>query len=305
MGAGADGRPTAAARGEAVTCCGLLKVRHVSCRVSRPAESICRVQPEQSLKAAESADVHTRLTALLNAVGEEWGGAVPLVQARQASGIVCSLSIFAHVALLQVWLPKQRPVEDARGCRWLQAAEAPFLMCDPALLPLRKRSCELSFLKGQGLPGRVWATGASEVIQDSTFVSQNHYSHRSLCISEGLLETIGLPIYMRDKPGAEPIGVLEAVLASGQHASNGSSKAIEGRVRLALGGSASVLSSLCRALDDAGLSCSSDVAHHGFSTPTPKSEPQDTSMDEGSFHCGKARRSVSICRTSSRRVLAP
>ncbi len=206
-------------------------------------------------------------------------------------------------------------------------------MSDSALQPLRNRSTELCFCRGQGLPGRVWATGASEVIQDHNFVSQQHYSHRSLCLSEGLLETIGMPVYVRAQPGsaakpsAEPIGVLEIVLASSQQAVNGSALAIEGRMRLSMGGTAAVMSSVCRALDNAGLSCSSDVSHHGYSTQppaqvAPPASPKcegtgaswrttggtvQDSADEGSHRSsctgGTPRHSVSLSRISSCRSL--
>ena len=140
-----------------------------------------------------------------------------------------------------------------------------------------RRSGELCFCRGQGLPGRVWATGSCEVIQDFQFVSVQQYSRRTLACTEGLQETLCVPIYLRTTPGAPapsgddagPIGVLEAVLASSQHAQNGSMLAIEGRVRLSAGGTAAVITSIGTALDAAGLSACSDAKHHGYSNKAP------------------------------------
>ena len=130
----------------------------------------------------------------------------------------------------------------------------------------------------------MWATGSCEVIQDFQFVSVQQYSRRTLACTEGLQETLCVPIYLRTTPGAPapsgedagPIGVLEAVLASSQHALNGSMLAIEGRVRLSAGGTAAVITSIGTALDAAGLSACSDSKHHGYSVnkaPSQQSPP--------------------------------
>jgi hypothetical protein len=145
---------------------------------------------------------------------------------------------------------------------------------------LALRSGELCFCRGQGLPGRVWATGACEVIQDCQFVSVQQYSRRTLACTEGLQEIICVPIYLRTAPDAPapvddgPIGVMEVVLASSQHAANGSMLAIEGRVRLSAGGTAAVISSIGIALDASGLSCCADTKHHGYSARLDTAPPQ-------------------------------
>ncbi len=150
----------------------------------------------------------------------------------------------------------------------------------------------------------MWATGASEVIQDSNFVSVQHYSRRTLCVSEGLTETLCVPIFLRTRAGSEglaaagdapgPVGVLEVVLASSQHAAQGSALAQAGRVRLSAGGTAAVISSVSSALDAAGLSCCADAAHHGYATPpeqhAPPASPR-TSVDAPRTASGAPARS--------------
>jgi hypothetical protein len=132
----------------------------------------------------------------------------------------------------------------------------------------------------------VWATGACEVIQDSNFVSVQQYSRRTLCVSEGLQETICVPIFLRTRAGSEgraaageaagPVAVLEVVLASSLHASNGSQLAIQGRVRLSAGGTAAVITSISSALDAAGLSCCADAEHHGYATAPAQQAPPES-----------------------------
>jgi len=187
----------------------------------------------------------------------------------------------------QVWLPRPR---GPRGSLWLSVEGAPFRLTDAALLAFRERSSQLSFAKGQGLPGRVWASGACELIQDVEFCTtvrtlaerldsrvsltvlwQAHYSLRELGLSEGLQETVCMPIFAPNEPEGPilrtPVGVLEVLLASSAHAANGSKLAVLGRARLSFGGSAGVISSLASALDAAGLS--------GSSCDTPLPSPSD------------------------------
>ena len=149
------------------------------------------------------------------------------------------------------------------------------------------RSGELCFCRGQGLPGRVWATGACEVIQDCQFVSVQQYSRRTLACTEGLQETICVPIFLRTPPA----GVLEAVLASSQHAQNGSMLAIEGRVRLSAGGTAAVITSIGTALDAAGLSACSDSKHHGYSNKAPSQQSPPCSAGAPNAEVGHSVRS--------------
>jgi hypothetical protein len=132
----------------------------------------------------------------------------------------------------------------------------------------------------------VWATGACEVIQDSNFVSVQQYSRRTLCVSEGIQETICVPIFLRTRAGSEglaaageapgPVGVLEVVLASSLHAANGSQLAIQGRVRLSAGGTAAVITSIGSALDAAGLSCCADEEHHGYAVAPAQQAPPES-----------------------------
>ena len=232
--------------------------------------------------------------------------------------------------LPQVWLPKSR---GQRGGSWLSVDGAPFRMTDTALMPFRerrhgrcaraqglccvlgaradappRRSGELCFCRGQGLPGRVWATGSCEVIQDFQFVSVQQYSRRTLACTEGLQETLCVPIYLRTTPGAPapsgddagPIGVLEAVLASSQHAQNGSMLAIEGRVRLSAGGTAAVITSIGTALDAAGLSACSDSKHHGYSmSQAPSQQTPPCSIGAPYTEGGPVRSSFDAARVAA------
>jgi len=137
---------------------------------------------------------------------------------------------------------------------------------DPSAAPLRRKSMESTFSKGHGLPGRVFATGAAEVIQDSSFVSAQHYSLRPAAHSGGMLtESLAVPIFVTAPElsptlGKEndPIGVLEVIMASNQLvvAQELAGTSQEGRLRLVQGGAAAVIASICAALDSAGLSCS-------------------------------------------------
>jgi hypothetical protein len=197
-------------------------------------------------------------------------------------------------------------------------------MADAALLPFRERrrvlhalpkgsaplsdalpllSGELCFCRGQGLPGRVWATGACEVIQDCQFVSVQQYSRRTLACTEGLQETICVPVYLRTAPDAPapasddgPVGVIEVVLASSQHAANGSMLAIEGRVRLSAGGTAAVITSIGTALDAAGLSVCADKKHHGYSGRQDTAPLQQAPPEAGA---GTARSSFDAARIAA------
>ena len=333
-----------------------------------------RVSPAQPDEAAGGAPdggaLPSQLNTALDALSEEWGSALPLIQARwpkyllqrnscpsdavpprtqaparprarrrghvdvsrrlsSRCGARCTrLASCVRVAerrprppLLQVWLPKAR---GQRGGSWLSVDGAPFRMSDAALLPFRERrrvlrrltqglsahlsdaflrSGELCFCRGQGLPGRVWATGACEVIQDCQFVSVQQYSRRTLACTEGLQETICVPVYLRTAPNAPapasddgPVGVIEVVLASSQHAANGSMLAIEGRVRLSAGGTAAVITSIGTALDAAGLSVCADKQHHGYSgrldtAPSQQAPPEATA--------GTARSSFDAARIAA------
>jgi len=155
----------------------------------------------------------------------------------------------------------------------------------------------------------VWATGACEVIQDFQFVSAAQYSRRQLACTEGLQETICVPVYKRVLAGqppltgddAGPVGVLEVVLASSQHAANGSMLAIEGRVRLSAGGTAAVITSIGTALDAAGLSCCADAAHHGYATAAPqqKAPCSATTAAPAEGHGANARSSFDAARVAA------
>jgi hypothetical protein len=187
---------------------------------------------------------------------------------------------------------------------------APFVLNDPLAAPLRRKSTELTFGRGHGLPGRVWATGSSEVIQDSTFVSAQHYSLRPSALSGGqLTESIGVPIYTLSS--IDPIGVLEVVVAS-----NGASTAcLEGRLRLVQGGAAAVIASICAALDSVGLSCSppsGEEAPSATAVPAaaedalpPASEGTGDATARSSADGGRRtpRHSASLSRISSCRTL--
>ena len=198
---------------------------------------------------------HSRLQKLVQALSADFGAALPLVQVRRGLPIYLpSAQCLPHSSSTrpQVWLPKlRRDASSPRSSAFLSVESAPFVLNDPLAAPLRRKSTELTFGRGHGLPGRVWATGASEVIQDSTFVSAQHYSLRPSALSGGALtESIGVPIYTLSS--VDPIGVLEVVVAS-----NGASSALmEGRLRLVQGGAAAVIASICAALDSVGLSCS-------------------------------------------------
>lgn len=207
------------------------------------------------------------------APGVSGDGAVVRVGRRAAVGAGASgcSALAAHqqhlTCRLQVWLPKLPREASPRftAGTTLSVDSAPFVMNDPSAAPLRRKSMESSFGRGHGLPGRVWATGSAEVIQDSTFVSAQHYSLRPSALSGGVLtESLAVPIFVgapvpelrgKDK---DPIGVLEVVMASSQHAvtQDAVGTSLEGRLRLVQGGAAAVIASICAALDSAGLSCS-------------------------------------------------
>lgn len=236
---------------------------------------------------AGSAELPARLNALLDALVAEWGSALPL---------------------LQVWMPKAR---GQRGGTWLSVDGAPFRMCDAALLSFRERSGELCFCRGQGLPGRVWATGAAEVIQDFNYVSVAQYSRRTLCVTEGLQEAIAVPIFARTRAGAaglgaaaaapEPLCVLEVVLASSQQAQNGSALAIQGRVRLSVGGTAAVLSAIGAAMERAGLSCCAEAeaaVHASYATTPPQQIPAAPPVSKGAEAAAAERDSARCARSS-------
>ena len=219
---------------------------------------------------------HSRLQKLVQALSADFGAALPLVQVRRGSRPGSpdppATQRPPHTASTrpQVWLPKpRRDASSPRSSAFLSVESAPFVLNDPLAAPLRRKSTELTFGRGHGLPGRVWATGASEVIQDSTFVSAQHYSLRPSALSGGALtESIGVPIYTLSS--IDPIGVLEVVVAS-----NGASAAcLEGRLRLVQGGAAAVIASICAALDSVGLSCSPPSGEEAppAATASPASE---------------------------------
>jgi hypothetical protein len=194
---------------------------------------------------------------------------------------------------------------------------------------------ESTFSKGHGLPGRVFATGAAEVIQDSSFVSAQHYSLRPAAHSGGMLtESLAVPIFvtapeLSPKRGTEndPIGVLEVIMASNQLvvAQELAGTSQEGCLRLVQGGAAAVIASICAALDSAGLSCSPPPSADEECVPVKVSECTDASwggkeaaaaetgatgagqVDESRVSVDGGRRtprhSASLSRISSRNVL--
>ena len=207
-------------------------------------------------------------------------------------------------------MPKAR---GQRGGTWLSVDGAPFRLNDAALLSFRERSGELCFCRGQGLPGRVWATGAAEVIQDFNFVSVQQYSRRTLCVSEGLQEAIAVPVFTRPRPAGaglgasatppDPVCVLEVVLASSQHAANGSALAIQGRVRLSVGGTAAVITAISAAMERAGLSCCAEVEatsppHSSYATAPPQEIPPGKPASKGAEAAAAERESARCARSS-------
>ena len=261
-----------------------------------------------------------RLQKLVQCLSQDFGAALPLVQVRpgpkRQAALSSSVSSHRPPFLLpphQVWLPKpRRDASSPRSAAFLSVESAPFVLNDPMAAPLRRKSTELTFGRGHGLPGRVWATGASEVIQDSTFVSAQHYSLRPSALSGGALtESIGVPIYIPSS--ADPIGVLEVVVAS-----NGATTAcVEGRLRLVQGGAAAVIASICAALDSVGLSCTPPTGEEATPVHSAAAAPADdvvgTPGDQGpggatgrsSVDGGRRtpRHSASLSRISSCRVL--
>ena len=165
------------------------------------------------------------------------------------------------------------------------------MLNDPSAAPLRRKSMESTFSKGHGLPGRVFATGAAEVIQDSSFVSAQHYSLRPAAHSGGMLtESLAVPIFVTAPElsptlGKEndPIGVLEVIMASNQLvvAQELAGTSQEGRLRLVQGGAAAVIASICAALDSAGLSCSPPPSADEECVPVKDAECIGTSWGGG------------------------
>ena len=109
-----------------------------------------------------------------------------------------------HRPLRQVWLPKNTV---AGKPFWLSAEAAPFIMSDTALngfrekrraplregsrganlvgmpgltLPAPVPSCEVVYCKGQGLPGRVWSSGACEVVRPRGWLPPGLQQHSTL-----------------------------------------------------------------------------------------------------------------------------
>lgn len=216
--------------------------------------------------------LEARLTELLHRLDKEWAGALPLAQ---------------------VWLPKNTV---AGKPFWLSAEAAPFIMSDTALNEFREKSCEVVYCKGQGLPGRVWSSGACEVVQDHTYANPAHYSQRGFFLSEGIQETIGVPVFVPEEEvakraqqetrvrgrcvtGIAPAAVIEVLLANSKATAG---LTAEGRYLLSAGGTAAVISSISRHLEACGLSLSPH--HHpqqGAPPPeTPPATAQPTARDD-------------------------
>ncbi|MGE5655602.1 MAG: PAS domain S-box protein [Actinomycetota bacterium] len=84
---------------------------------------------------------------------------------------------------------------------WIPATSSLVLECsggwyasDPALEPFRHQSQQLTFAKGEGLPGRIWATGQPEWIEDLTTVPSVTFLRSPLARANGFKAGFGLPI---------------------------------------------------------------------------------------------------------------
>lgn len=142
---------------------------------------------------ADRADAQARL-AVQYAVGRVLAGesgveeALPSILRAIGTGFGWNMGVFWTVD------PRQGVLVPAATWR-APGVEAPILV---------RQTPQLRFRRGEGMPGRVWETGASELVPD---IAQEAASvpRRAAAASDGFRAAIGVPV----KAGLETIGVVE------------------------------------------------------------------------------------------------
>lgn len=123
----------------------------------------------------------------------------------------------ASVCILQAWLPaKGTSAEDFT----LHSEPRVAVVTDPRFAAFRLRSCHNPVQFRNSMTGRVWRTGATQVVQNLRLVPPT--MHPRLYLSDADLDCLGealyIPVYDSYRVGAGPITVLEALLpAHSQH----------------------------------------------------------------------------------------
>ncbi len=110
-----------------------------------------------------------------------------------------------HWVFGEVWLPSSdQQYLHSCGVWWSG---------DNRLDTFAKASQQMTFLPGQGLPGRVWLTGQTEWIPDVATVSKSAFSRCGLALESGLGAGMGVPI----KLDQEIVAVLMFFMAETYH----------------------------------------------------------------------------------------
>lgn len=121
-------------------------------------------------------------------------------------------SLAATVApLAQVWVPSMVPwLPD--GCDPQLSTEGCPFWCSPELKEFRETSSSFTFPRGRGLPGRVWATGSVEIIQDLCEMPEQNCPRKhmvELLEKSGVTGAVCFPVYAG---GWAPVAFVEVFM---------------------------------------------------------------------------------------------
>mmetsp|Transcript_13580 Transcript_13580/g.49391 ORF Transcript_13580/g.49391 Transcript_13580/m.49391 type:complete len:339 (+) Transcript_13580:240-1256(+) len=112
------------------------------------------------------------------------------------------------VPLAQLWVPTTISIREGQACIQLTADKSPFILHNEQgdMVTFRELSCKFSFPRGRGLPGRVWATGATEVVQNIKEFPSDMRQRNAKASDNGEnalkgleeKEVVGIPVYLQN-----------------------------------------------------------------------------------------------------------
>ncbi|KAL6757290.1 hypothetical protein V8C86DRAFT_3135592 [Haematococcus lacustris] len=123
------------------------------------------------------------------------------------------------LGVVQAWMPIVGPMDPTmQGFSdvTLFADTNLLILGDPKFQEFRNCSCQTPLQYKNSMPGRVWRTGAVQVVQNLRIVppSLHPRSHLSEEHLDRLAEVLYIPVYDQLRPAQGPVAVLEAFMAS-------------------------------------------------------------------------------------------